>query len=1358
MQLRACDIDLFHSIGAAQGRAGGLLERNIANMLEDIREDMAGAQVDFRKGMADEEAGIIAGGQEGMVGGQEGLTGGHAGAQAGGAGESSSSSARPERSYHEQSYPEDQGAAGLVGIVGLHEQIEQALAALFPPTFENGKTVFVDHFDDEKFQRISELLKLLGKDDWSLRPRTYAVLRMIRRVDVMGAFVVEGLYDISLPYSERTLPDSLNSAAARSKFLDLQSLVMTAKAADLENGTGGHTYFNSDASAHFERIKVLGSGGFGEVDHVWSRLSMNEYARKRIPRGRSFKKDKAAISNFEQELAILKRLSHRHLVKFIGSYTDPKYVSIIMSPVAESNLAEYLQANPFPQDRRPILRSFYGCLASALLYLHDNCLRHKDVKPANVLVHGNNVLLTDFGTALDWSEVGQSTTKSKPAALSVPYCAPEVANWEKRNSSSDIWSLGCVFVEMETVLKGETIDSMHQFFHNNGTHQRYIRNNAEATRVWLERLRSVSGQPMYDKPLQWIPEMLKVNPFERLNARQILHRIRAVDPATTFCGPCCGDDEEHDESSDEASNDGDEVQSPGQVETLQSQLSTQPIDSRIKDSSVQSTENSDGYTVISTPSRGWTSELGGNDQSVLAATQSSLEEMSIAPVEPAGYTAQEEEAIQHLLDQGVDVEAPDFDATSALRSAIFNEYEVAVRLLAKKGANLDELAYNGRPALFEAIWKGRVAVIRMLLAAGASVTVRDHEGHTALFHATAHRDDEILHLLVEAGADVEAPAVYGFTPLQWAAANGMIPLMELLIMKGARLDAQSQDGETALHRAIKERANAAAEFLVANGANVNAEKEDGTRPLELAAITGNVAMTGLLIKKGAIVNAKDRRGRTALHSAASKDNEEIVRILLNNGANMTLRTNFGDLPLSLAVSHGREKAVELLLDKQTTLRTKSQSLEVVLWGAIREGQEGVARVLINRGANIKATPDEGVRALGIAAARGHAAVTSLILEQGVDVNGVCSETGKTALIHAVEEQHDDVVRVLVERGANVREQNDNGPSVLHAAVSKCRWEMVEVMLEHGASLNSLSPFDIQAALRAAATYGHNKLVEMILRDGPRLDSLTDYNCERGYIPLYEALQARHFSIADRLLKAGAPYKGLSTSTLRESLHSVAREGFDALMWMVLTEGVPIDLEKKVDGMTILAEAAKAGHLPIVQMLVGAGAKVNLKVFEPGKGALHWAAENGHEEIVRFLYVEGASNNPCSTDGQTATTLAVANGHTNVVQLLSNPPKRRIKMQLSQEELSARAFAIMPEFSKAQASGEPYYLDDIYASVGGYEHYVAMQQEMSACTVANLANPWNGVGPTSVMSAIANKNTLKLGRKVASSAMKNWMSG
>ncbi|KAF2490412.1 kinase-like protein, partial [Lophium mytilinum] len=147
-----------------------------------------------------------------------------------------------------------------------------------------------------------------------------------------------------------------------------------------------------------------------------------------------------------------------------GSYTDRRYFGVLMVPVAEHSLTDFLASSEQHVRHRITLGTFFGCLASALHYLHQNQIRHRDIKPDNILVKGAGVYLTDFGISLDWQQLSRSTT-DEASGLTYNYCAPEVLDPDqKRNSRTDIWSLGCVFMEILVVKRGLRIEDLKTTF------------------------------------------------------------------------------------------------------------------------------------------------------------------------------------------------------------------------------------------------------------------------------------------------------------------------------------------------------------------------------------------------------------------------------------------------------------------------------------------------------------------------------------------------------------------------------------------------------------------------------------------------------------------------------------------------------------------------------------------------------------------------------------------------------------------------------------------------------------------------------------------------------------------------------
>jgi tetratricopeptide (TPR) repeat protein len=401
-------------------------------------------------------------------------------------------------------------------------------------------------YTDSEIQQVSLLLSQVNLQ-WSKVPRTYIILRIVGCPDLLDTFIDLGVSDHWFPFTERSLPPCLRPSK-RSQFVGAQNLVMT-KSMDLEKGESGqHCYFRQGEPLPLEMKGILGSGGFGQVDRVLSTISFQEYALKRVSRSAVFsgrteedsRRRAECVKQFIEEIGALKRLKHHHVVEFVGSYTDPKYMGLIMSPVADMDLSTYLARADNVRYRE--LRTFFGCLAQALAFLHEQKIRHKDIKPSNILVHSGNVLFTDFGLAFDFTDKDGSTTASMVNGMTPRYCAPEVANYEPRNTSSDIWSLGVVFLEMTAVLKGRTVAYMYNFLKEHGSGQAYVRTNPTGTDALIAELKE-TGSPADNAALVWVQDMIMLLQQLRPTAASLMASITSAgqkgDTNEAFCGICC---------------------------------------------------------------------------------------------------------------------------------------------------------------------------------------------------------------------------------------------------------------------------------------------------------------------------------------------------------------------------------------------------------------------------------------------------------------------------------------------------------------------------------------------------------------------------------------------------------------------------------------------------------------------------------------------------------------------------------------------------------------------------------------------------------------------------------------------------
>jgi serine/threonine protein kinase len=408
---------------------------------------------------------------------------------------------------------------------------EDHLAAYFDTSQPRGS------FDDEQIETIALLLARCSHAPETLAersPRTYIICRMIGRCDLLPRLLSEGFGDDWFPVSKAGLPGYLDPRTKTSIY-KTQPIILT-KSLNLENGR--HCNFDSVEQHPFEIQSYIGSGSFGQVRVVESRVTYKQYALKTVRRRTAFgTKSKEIMSIFKAEMKIMKSLQHKHVGRYIGSYTDRNDLGLLISPVADCDLGTYLEKACKTPDHHPTLRTFFGCLATALSYLHDEGIKHRDIKPKNVLVHKANVLLADFGISHDFLD-----TTTGPTAATQRYCSPEVASYENRNTSADVWSLGCVFLEIQSALQTKDLNWITAYYKAQGTGSTHYHANSEATLSFLNELRSTTVNELHARPLVWIEHMLAMDRRARPTAAEVTNYITSSDSLVSFrhsCIECC---------------------------------------------------------------------------------------------------------------------------------------------------------------------------------------------------------------------------------------------------------------------------------------------------------------------------------------------------------------------------------------------------------------------------------------------------------------------------------------------------------------------------------------------------------------------------------------------------------------------------------------------------------------------------------------------------------------------------------------------------------------------------------------------------------------------------------------------------
>lgn len=284
-------------------------------------------------------------------------------------------------------------------------------------------------------------------------------------------------------------------ATVSSAQKDAEGSDMQAEFHDLSSNTATIFIQVNKVDMDYAPLEILGHGEFCLVDKIVHRVSRKIYARKTTFYCRSLTRESVEVQ-FQNEVNILKTLQHPHLVKFIDAYTLQDRLSIIMSPVADESLTSFMgRFDKFPPDLQKSNKSslwrWISCLGSALAYLHDRLIRHQDITPSNIHVRGDQVFLTDFGNARKFLDNDQAQAGDFRNRLTVMpmYCPPEAMRSGLQGFTADVFSLGCVYVEIITLCLDRTLADF-ELFRSPNQYDGAFRNQLEKTVEWIDSLQA----------------------------------------------------------------------------------------------------------------------------------------------------------------------------------------------------------------------------------------------------------------------------------------------------------------------------------------------------------------------------------------------------------------------------------------------------------------------------------------------------------------------------------------------------------------------------------------------------------------------------------------------------------------------------------------------------------------------------------------------------------------------------------------------------------------------------------------------------------------------------------------------------
>jgi uncharacterized protein len=421
---------------------------------------------------------------------------------------------------------------------------------------------------------------------------------------------------------------------------------------------------------------------------------------------------------------------------------------------------------------------------------------------------------------------------------------------------------------------------------------------------------------------------------------------------------------------------------------------------------------------------------------------------------------------------------------------------------------------------------------------------------------------------------------------------------------------------TPLHDAVYADRLDKADALLRAGANVNAVTSYGVTPLSLACTNGNAAMIELLLKAGADANAALAGGETALMTAARTGNADAVAALLRAGAKVDAKDGWrGQTPLMWAAAEGHAAAVKVLLDHGADIHLRSRGATARINPAT-----GVVVTVDGAPAAAAATPSSAPAPRGAARA---------------------SNSDFTPFLFAVRGGHIDVVKVLLDAGADPNESLGDGTSALVLATTNARYQLGAVLLDKGANPNA----DAQgwtALHQVAWTRRPNIHKTPAAVPSGNMDSLTFVKVlvAHGANPNARETKEPRDGNLGKLRRIGAtPYLLAAKSADTELMRCLVVNGADPKL-MTAEQVTPLEAAAGV-GVYRVSESPGSNEeaMQAVELAYELGSRDVNWVDANGNTPMHGAAMRGANAIVQFLFDKGAKLDVVNKIGWTPLTIA-----------------------------------------------------------------------------------------------------------------------
>ncbi|NWZ31749.1 M3K1 kinase, partial [Asarcornis scutulata] len=155
------------------------------------------------------------------------------------------------------------------------------------------------------------------------------------------------------------------------------------------------------------------------------------------------------VEALREEIRMMSHLNHPNIIRMLGATCEKSNYNLFIEWMAGGSVAHLL--SKYGAFKESVIINYTEQLLRGLSYLHENQIIHRDVKGANLLIDstGHRLRIADFGAAARLASKGTGAGEFQGQLLgTIAFMAPEVLRGQQYGRSCDVWSVGCVVIEM----------------------------------------------------------------------------------------------------------------------------------------------------------------------------------------------------------------------------------------------------------------------------------------------------------------------------------------------------------------------------------------------------------------------------------------------------------------------------------------------------------------------------------------------------------------------------------------------------------------------------------------------------------------------------------------------------------------------------------------------------------------------------------------------------------------------------------------------------------------------------------------------------------------------------------------------